>query len=129
MSENQHDRSSEGPGTLLETVILFTERLEALAGFYREGLGIGPFQPSPRHLGCHLGPLYFGFDQVDKVEGSPPAGVTLWFTVDDLQATFDRLVSLGAQVKFPPTEKPWGATLAAVYDLDGNLLGLSQRPT
>jgi uncharacterized glyoxalase superfamily protein PhnB len=47
--------------------------------------------------------------------------------VDDLQATFERLVALGATVRYPPTRKPWGAELAAVYDLDGNLLGLAQR--
>jgi predicted enzyme related to lactoylglutathione lyase len=53
--------------------------------------------------------------------------VTLWFTVDDIQATFDRLVALGARVRYPPSQKPWGGYLACVYDPDGNMLGLSQR--
>jgi len=113
-------------GTRLETVIIFTEQMEELARFYEEALGIGPFERSPRHLGCQVGAVYLGFDQVDEVDGGK-GGVTLWFTVDDIQARFDQLVQMGAEVRYPPTRKPWGALLAAVYDPDGNMLGLSQR--
>jgi predicted enzyme related to lactoylglutathione lyase len=114
-------------GSLLQTVIIFTERMEELSTFYAKALQIGPFESSPNHLGCQLGTVYFGFDQVEAVQGESPGGVTIWFTVDDLQATFERVVALGAEVRYPPTRKPWGAMLAAVYDLDGNVLGLAQR--
>lgn len=114
-------------GTRLETVILFTEHLEKLASFYREALDLGPFEASPRHLGQQVGPVYLGFDQVEGVGKASEAGVTLWFTVADLPATFERVVAMGARVKSPPTKKPWGAVLASVYDPDGNLLGLAQR--
>ncbi len=118
----------EGRGqSRLTTVIIFTQHMEELAHFYQAGLGIGPYQRSPQHLGCQVGPVYFGFDQVEQLEGHPPSRVTLWFAVEDLQATFDRLMALGAKVSYPPTRKPWGADLAAVYDLDGNLLGLAQQ--
>ena len=53
--------------------------------------------------------------------------VTLWFTVDDIQSTYERLIELGALDRYAPTRKPWGAVLAAVYDPDGNMVGLSQR--
>jgi predicted enzyme related to lactoylglutathione lyase len=114
-------------GTLLETVIIFTERMEEMASFYQEVLQLGPFESSPSHLGQQVGHVYLGFDQVEGVGASSEAGVTLWFTVDDLQATFERLVSMGARVGYPPTQKPWGALLASVYDPDGNVLGLAQR--
>ncbi len=118
---------STARGTMLETVIIFSERMEQLAAFYQEGLQLGSFEESPRHLGVRLGDLYFGFDQVDNLEGTAPSAVTLWFTVDDIQATFDRLVARGARVRYPPTKKPWGAVLAAVLDPEGNILGLAQR--
>ena len=114
-------------GSRLETVIVFTVRMEELADFYAHGLAIGPFERSPRHLGCQLGPVYFGFDQVDETSETSQSGVTIWFTVDDLDRTYERLLELGADVVYPPTEKPWGATLACVRDPDGNVLGLSQR--
>jgi predicted enzyme related to lactoylglutathione lyase len=113
-------------GTQLETVIIFTGQMENLASFYQEGLRLGPFE-SPGHLGQRVEPVYLGFDQDDEAEAGSGGGATLWFTVDDLQATFDRLVAMGAEVRYPPTEKPWGACLACVYDLDGNVLGLVQR--
>ena len=114
-------------GTVLGTIIIFTERMEELADFYQKALDIGPFERSPNHMGCRVGPVYLGFDQVEETEHESGGGVTLWFTVDDIQATFDHLVALGAQVRYSPTRKPWGGFLASLYDLDGNMLGLSQR--
>jgi uncharacterized glyoxalase superfamily protein PhnB len=114
-------------GTALETVIIFTGRMEELAAFYQQALELGPWQQSPGHLGQQIGPVYFGFDRVDSTADGSASGATLWFTVDDIQATFDGVVALGVEVRYPPTQKPWGALLAAVYDPDGNMLGLSQR--
>lgn len=110
----------------LDTAIIFTTRMDALAAFYRMGLELGDPNLSPGHMGFQIGELYLGFDQVDEAWSSPGA-VTLWFRVDDVQATFDRLVAAGAGVRYGPLEKPWGDVLAAVYDPDGNLIGLSQR--
>lgn len=76
-----------------------------------------------------MGNIYLGFDQVDanQQDAHQSTGPTLWFTVDDLQATFDRVVALVAEVIYPPTRKPWGAVLPCGYDPAGNLLGLAQR--
>jgi len=110
----------------LDTVIIFTTRMEEMAAFYQEGLDIGPYEISPNHLGCRVGPIYFGFDQVEDAKQGD-SNVTLWFEVDDIQGAFDRLLAMGARERYPPSRKPWGATLAAVYDPDGNMIGLSQR--
>lgn len=61
-------------GTALETVIIFTAHMERLAGFYQEALGIGPFECSPGHMGCKVGAVYLGFDQVEWVEPGPGGG-------------------------------------------------------
>jgi predicted enzyme related to lactoylglutathione lyase len=119
--------ADSGSGATLDTVIIFTERMEALAAFYQEALNLGTYEQSPQHMGQRVGPVYLGFDQVDSLQADARASVTLWFTVDDLQATYERLVGMGARVRYPPTQKPWGGYLACVYDLDDNMLGLSQR--
>lgn len=121
------DRETKQQGTALETVIVFTERMEMLAAFYQQALGLGSYDRLPGHMGQQVGPVYLGFDQAENAGTGRASGVTLWFTVGDLQATYDRAVSLGAEVRYPPTQKPWGAILAAVYDPDGNMMGLSQR--
>ncbi len=120
---NQENISS---GAQLETVIIFTAQMEKLALFYKQAFDLGDYQASPRHLGQQIGPIYLGFDQVDETTTGNPT-ITLWFTVDDIQATYEQMLALGAQDRYPPTEKPWGAVLAAVYDPDGNMVGLSQR--
>lgn len=112
-------------GTALDTVIIFTTRMEELAHFYQEALELGEFNLSSGHMGLQAGPVYLGFDQVEKREAG--GGTTLWFTVDEIEATFDRLVKMGTRVGYPPTRKPWGGYLAALYDPDGNMIGLSQR--
>ena len=112
----------------LDTVIVVTTRMAELADFYCCGLGLPMPQPhSDNHLGFQLPGVYLGFDLVDEVPAHYPGAVSLWFAVDDLEATFDRFVQSGARVKYPPTEKPWGARLAAVFDPDGNVVGLTQR--
>ena len=110
----------------LHTVIIDTENLEELAAFYQEGLNLGEAQPSPDHLGFEMPNVYFGFDYKERPDTERSA-VSLWFAVDDLQASFDKFVSLGAKVWYPPTQKPWGARLAAVFDPEGNIIGLTAK--
>lgn len=110
-----------------DTIIIFTNRMVELADFYRRGLDLP--EPTPHgssHLGFRLDNLYLGFDQVD----SPPSGgsgVTVWFDVPDLEAAFERFVTAGALVRYPPTLKPMGDVLASLHDPDGNVFGLVQR--
>lgn len=120
------NKDSQVEGAQFDTAIIFTERMEELAHFYERALGIGPYEHSPGHMGFRIGEFYLGFDQVEEFE-SGSGRVSLWFSVVDIEETFNNLVEMGVKVRYPPTRKPWGATLAAVYDLDGNILGLSQR--
>ena len=110
----------------IDTAIVFTPRMEELAAFYAAGLGLTDPNHSPGHIGYQVGPVYLGFDQVDGVSGEESA-VTLWFRVDSVDATYDAFLDLGATSIYPPVDKPWGDRLAAVSDLDGNRIGLSQR--
>ena len=120
------DEQKTSTGAQLETVIIFTPNMEELARFYQQAFDLGEYNTSPGHLGQQVGPVYLGFDQDEDMTTASPS-VTLWFTVDDIKSTYDRLIELGAQDRYAPARKPWGAVLAAVYDLDGNLIGLSQR--
>lgn len=112
--------------TSISTVILFTNNMIRLNQFYQQGLDLGEITYKKRnHIGYQLENHYFGFDEVnERIE--PTTSVTIWFKVLDIHDTFDRLVTMGAREKMTPTRKPWGAVIAAVYDLDGNVLGLEQ---
>jgi lactoylglutathione lyase len=109
-------------------VIIETGQLKRMAEFYRQGLELPePEATGDDHLGFSTGSVYFGFDRVERERKEMPGPISVWFEVDDLEASFRRFTELGAEVRFPPTKKPWGAILAAVMDPDGNIVGLSQR--
>jgi catechol 2,3-dioxygenase-like lactoylglutathione lyase family enzyme len=50
------------------------------------------------------------------------------FHTDDLDATFDTLLSSGAEIVQEPTDQPWGTRDCAVRDPSGNLLRIDQPP-
>jgi predicted enzyme related to lactoylglutathione lyase len=115
------------PDATIHTVIIQTTRIKEMAAFYGQGLGLGePVATGGDHLGFPLRNVYFG---IDLVEQSPAATgvISLWFEVEDIEATFSLFERSGAVVKYPPSKKPWGAVLAALHDPDGNVFGLTQR--
>jgi catechol 2,3-dioxygenase-like lactoylglutathione lyase family enzyme len=57
------------------------------------------------------------------VKGSLPI---LVFTSEDLDATFDRLLSSGAEVLQEPKDQPWGPRDCAFRDPSGNTVRISQ---
>lgn len=58
-------------------------------------------------------------------ENMPPNYVMFYVQSDDLQATLDKVVSLGGQAVVPPSDIPGGRGQIAVFmDPDGNVIGL-----
>lgn len=113
--------------TTIGSVILFTNNMTRLNKFYQRGLDLGdPTYKKENHIGYQLEENYFGFDEVVEQVASTTS-VTVWFKVFDIWDIFDKLVTMGAKEKMPPTRKPWGAIIASVYDLEGNVLGLEQK--
>ncbi len=54
---------------------------------------------------------------------SPPASdLTLHIQVDDVAATVDKAIRLGARVVYPPGQSADGGTIALIRDPEGNLL-------
>ncbi|MEM7116576.1 MAG: VOC family protein [Chloroflexota bacterium] len=112
---------------MISAASIFSINQSSLADFYSKGLGLGePMPTGPDHLGFQLPNMYLGFDVADR-EMERPGAVSLWFAVDDLAGTYQHLLSLGATDRYGPTKKPWGATLAAVLDPEGNVIGLTER--
>ena len=112
---------------VIDTVIIFTARMQELAEFYQKAFELGAPQAfGSDHLGLQMPNLYLGFDQVEDAPNRN-GGISLWFRVDDVDATYQRLLDLGATSRYAPVTKPFGDRLASVYDPDGNLIGISQR--
>jgi catechol 2,3-dioxygenase-like lactoylglutathione lyase family enzyme len=112
--------------------------------FYRDGLGLevrndvandgfhwitmgSPDQPELELVlsAPHAGRSQADGDQLQEllVKGVLPM---LVFRTDDLEAAFERLVSIGAEVLQEPMEQPWGPRDCAVRDPSGNMIRINQ---
>ena len=100
-------------GPALDTIIVYTTRIDELTDFYRRGFDLPEPEVAPRHRGWRVGAVYFRLDEVETAPATPGA-VRMWFRVDDLDATFARLQELGAQPHSQPRDMPWGDRLASV---------------
>ena len=54
----------------------------------------------------------------------PAAGVIIAFTVDDLDAEYERLKNEGAPITMPLREEPWGERLFQITDPNGVVVQL-----
>ncbi len=51
-----------------------------------------------------------------------PLGVELAFVADDVASAYAKALAAGAVAIKPPTEKPWGQTVAYVRSMEGSLI-------
>lgn len=111
------------------TVSYFAEDLEAAKAWYTELLGIEPYFEVPGgyiefRIGDHLQELGIVQGGYAKHDLSAPAGAILYWHVDDLDATVERLLAMGAKEHEPRTERGEGFVTASVVDPFGNVLGV-----
>lgn len=118
----------------LTTVTFTADDLSEARTWYSELLGIEPYfvreiDGMPAYIEFRIGDYQNELGFIDSrfagPEGSRPcsAAMTYW-AVDDVNAAFDRLVSLGATEHQPPREQGPGFVTASVVDPFGNVLGV-----
>lgn len=120
----------------LTTISYYADDVASAAQWYSEFLGMEPYFKRPE--GAATVPLYVEFrlgdyqhelgliDRRYAPDGAAtgPAGAIIYWHVDDVTATFEKLLSMGATVYQAPTERGAGFITAAVVDPFGNVLGI-----
>lgn len=69
-----------------------------------------------------LGELNFPGQYAKVTPSGQPFGIELAFVDEDVQAAYDKAIAAGATSLSPPTEKPWGQTVAYVRAAEGTLI-------
>lgn len=116
----------------LATVNFYAQDLDAAKKWYSEFLGIEPYFNVPGYTEFRIGDYQQELGIIDSRYAPPgaasqPAGAIVHWHVDDLQATLDRLIQLGAKEYLPITDHSQGKgtfVTASVVDPFGNLLGI-----
>jgi len=118
----------------LATISFYATDHEGAKKWYSDFLGVEPYFNVPGYSEFRIGDYQNELGIVDskyapKNISEKPAGATMYWHVDDLQATFDRLISLGATVHEPITARgDKGFITASVVDPFGNILGIMSNP-
>lgn len=116
----------------LATVNYFAADLPAATAWYTEVLGRPPYYDQvPGYVEFRIGDYLDELGIVDASYGPPPterpAGEVVFWHVDDLDASVERLVALGATINQPRVD--YGAfSTASVVDPFGNVLGVMFNP-
>ena len=112
----------------------------AAAAWYAELLGVAPYferampgTERPAYCEFRFGDYQQELGIVDRRFAPPvlaagPGGVVVYWHVDDVQGTFERLLSMGATVLEGPQDRGRGFVTASVLDPFGNLLGVMYNP-
>ncbi|MFC4056966.1 VOC family protein [Planomonospora corallina] len=118
----------------LTTVSLFADDVTAAARWYAGLLGVEPYftrpvDGPPAYVEFRAGDHLHELGIVDSRFAPHPrsgtaGGVVVYWHVDDVEAAFERLLSLGATVHDKPVERGPGFVTASVVDPFGNVLGV-----
>ncbi|MFD7550723.1 VOC family protein [Streptomyces sp. NPDC059578] len=113
----------------LTTVSFWADDLAAAKRWYAELLDVEPYFERPGYAEFRLGDYQHELGLIDRRyapegAGTGPGGAVVYWHVDDVRATLDRLLALGAQEYEPLTERGPGFVTASVTDPFGNVLGV-----
>ena len=121
----------------LALVILAVESLPRSVELYTQAFGWAKTVDTPGYVelalpgGMRLG-LYDREGYARNIGQAPapsPSGATateLYFYVEDLEATFARVLAAGGTPLAPIAPRPWGDVVGYVADPDGNVLALAR---
>ena len=114
----------------LAGVIMWTDNLEAMAGFYRDVLRLPVHSVRPHFVAFQLGEARLSVGLHSQVIGpaKEPVRVAVNLNVPDIHAAHRDLTARGVAFLRQPEQEHWGGWVASFRDPDGNLLQLLQQP-
>ena len=123
----------------LATISYWADDVKAARAWYSGLLGIEPYlqrpdADNPAYVEFRLGDYQHELGIIDAKFAPPggavgPGGVVAHWHVDDVAATTERLVAMGAREHQPITSwGPAGFVTASVVDPFGNVLGIMHNP-
>jgi predicted enzyme related to lactoylglutathione lyase len=134
-SQDDEETRAEETGVLrgFTTVNYWADDPGAAKEWYAELLGIDPYFERPGYAEFRLGDYQHELGIVDSSyapagpAGGPGGGFVYWH-VDDVAATMEELLTMGAEEYLPITPREGGFVTAAVVDPFGNVLGIMYNP-
>src|SRR6186997_1801730 len=86
----------------LRTVIYFVPDVEKAKQWYAEVFSTAPYFDTPYYVGFNIGGYELGLHPDEKNETNKTENVQTYWGVNDVQSSYDRLLSLGATTHNAP---------------------------
>ncbi|RFS26302.1 VOC family protein [Chitinophaga silvatica] len=120
----------------IATITFYAEDHAAAKKWYSEFLGMAPYFDMPGYFEFRLGDYQHELGIIDSkyapaARSTEPGGAVTYWHVDDIQATFDKLIALGAKEFEPITQRGQegsGFATAALTDPFSNIIGIMTNP-
>lgn len=121
----------------MATVSFWAADLAAAKRWYSEVLGLEPYfqrpnAENPAYIEFRLGDYQHELGIIDSryapKGAAAPGGAVLYWHVDDVAATVEKLIAMGAKAYEPITTREAGFVTASVLDPFGNILGIMYNP-
>jgi predicted enzyme related to lactoylglutathione lyase len=141
MTQNKATQTEQQTPHLLRgltTVSFWASDVKAAKQWYTELLGTEPYfqrpdEEHPEYIEFRLGDYQNELGIIDskyapKDAKAGPGGAVVYWHVDDVAATLEKVKAMGAKEYEPLTEREAGFITASVIDPFGNVLGLMYNP-
>ncbi|MEY2584646.1 MAG: hypothetical protein QOD80_672 [Verrucomicrobiota bacterium] len=112
----------------LRTVIYHAPDLAKAKAWYSGVLGIEPYFNQPFYVGFNVGGYELGLDPDASSTPGGNGGAVAYWGVADAEATFRRLIELGATERSAVQEVGEGIRVVTVFDPFGNIFGIIENP-
>lgn len=112
----------------LRTCIYQVDDLEKAKAWYNEVLGFAPYFDQPFYVGYNVEGYELGLIPNESATANSEGGVHTYWGVEDVEATYQRLLSLGASDFEKPNDVGDGIVVGMVKDPWGNLFGMIHNP-
>ncbi|HAA14564.1 MAG TPA: glyoxalase/bleomycin resistance/extradiol dioxygenase family protein [Cytophagales bacterium] len=113
----------------LRTTIYKVNDIESARVWYAQAFGTEPYFDEPFYVGFNIGGYELGLQPEEAEPDTKTHSVVSYWAVEDIEATYRFLVSIGAKENEPPTNVGGELMTGTVIDPWGNILGIIYNPT
>lgn len=112
----------------LRTAIYKVPDIEKAKQWYKDAFDTVPYFDMPFYVGFNIAGYELGL-QPDEKNENQSENVEMYWGVNDVEASYNRLLSLGASVHHPPQNVGEEIIVATVKDPWNNIIGIIYNPT
>ncbi len=111
----------------LRTTVYLVNDITKAKNWYTEVLKTAPYFDEPFYVGFNVGGFELGLHPTDTAHPQKASVLTYW-AVENIDESYERLLSLGATEHEAPHEVGGDIWVATVWDPFGNCLGIIVNP-